>query len=120
MAVPPSERRQIAERRVLPNRRSGLDRRVGERRLAVVPGDVELRHGVERRQGAERRSVVERRRWVDRRVAQETVDEHIRNALRLLANVVDSGSLDDEVRHDLDRALFRLRFALNKLEGGNG
>jgi len=64
----------------------------------------------ERRSGAERRALPERR-------APESAVEHIRNALLLLTNVAESGTLDDDSLRDLDAAMFRLRFALDGLEG---
>lgn len=111
----PSDRRRKPERRVLPNRRR-LDQRTGERRETVAPVQLERRSRPDRRQGTERRRPGDRRTWLDRRVSQETVGELIRNALQLLADVADAGSLDDEVRRDLDAAMFRLRFALDRLE----
>lgn len=112
----PSDRRRKPERRLLKNRRSGRDQRTGERRETVAPVQLERRSRPDRRQGTERRRPGDRRTWLDRRVSQETVGELIRNALQLLAAVADSGSLDDEVRRDLDAAMFRLRFALDRLE----
>lgn len=53
-------------------------------------------------------------------MSQESVGELVRDALRLLTEVADAGSLDDEVQRDLDAAMFRLRFALDRLEGGDG
>lgn len=111
-----SDRRHSAERRVVLDRRSGAHRRNGERRQTLTLVAVERRSGVEQRQGAERREG-ERRSGSERR-GQETLGEHIRNALQLLANVAASGALDDEHRRDLDAAMFRLRFALDRLERG--
>ena len=80
---------------------------------------------VERRQNlvllpAEQRSGEDRRRRPDRRKrerrGQETPEEHIRNALQLLSNVAESGVLDEELRRDLESAMFRLRFAVDRLE----
>jgi hypothetical protein len=36
--------------------------------------------------------------------------------LELLTNVAESGTLDEESLRDLDAAMFRLRFALDRLE----
>lgn len=67
---------------------------------------------VERRSGRDRRGAGERRlHEVD-----ETPSQHIRNALQLLANVAQSGALDDELQRDIDSAIFRLRFAVERLE----
>src|SRR2546425_60006 len=63
----------------------------------------------------ERRSGVERRAQPERR-SPESAGEHIRNALQLLTNVAESGTLDEESLRDLDAAMFRLRFALDRLE----
>lgn len=61
------ERRYIIERRVLPDRRSGLDRRIGPRRVHTQPVETERRVRADQRDGGERRSAVSRRRWTDRR-----------------------------------------------------
>ena len=108
--TPPPDRRRTLERRLLPDRRRGLDRRAGERRRPGAPVESERRLEINRRQGGERRSGSDRR---------TSVGELLRNVLRLLADVADSGSLNDEVRRDLDGAVFRLRFALDTLEGGD-
>jgi len=55
------------ERRVRPERRSGLDRRVVERRGRQVPVLVERRGRTERRSRVERRSPQPRRHLKDRR-----------------------------------------------------
>src|SRR5207247_8169683 len=100
-----------SDRRDAPERRGGSDRRSTERRrkLALVP--VERRSGVERREDVDRRVEVERRR-------RETTEEHVRNALQLLVSIVERGSLDDELRRDLDAAILRLRFAVDQLRRG--
>ncbi len=87
-----------ADRRLTTERRGPTDRR------RVVTVVVE-----ERRSGVERRAPPERR-------APESAGEHIRNALQLLTNVAESGTLDEESLRDLDAAMFRLRFALDRLE----
>jgi hypothetical protein len=92
----------------LPERRNSQERRAGERRsLSVHPA-------LERRGGSERRSVPTRRSKLER--VEETAEEHIRNALQLLANVAEGGTLTDELRRDLDSAMLRLRFAVDRLE----
>ena len=63
----------------------------------------------------ERRSGVDRRGQPERR-APESAGEHIRNALQLLTNVAESGTLDDAGLRDLDAAVFRLRFVLDRFE----
>ena len=104
----------LADRRAASERRNGTERRGGERRqgLALVP--VERRARKERRGKGERRAA-QRRSRAERR-AEESAAEHIRNALQLIAQVADADELDDEHRRDLDAALFRLRFALDRLE----
>ena len=87
-----------ADRRLPTERRAATDRR------RVVTIVVQ-----ERRSGVERRAQPERR-------APESAGEHIRNALQLLTNVAESGTLDEESLRDLDAAMFRLRFALDRLE----
>jgi hypothetical protein len=87
-----------ADRRQLTDRRTSADRR-----QAAVLVTVERRAGLDRRSRAERRT-------------PESVGEHIRNALQLLSNVAESGTLDEESLRDLDAAMFRLRFALDRFE----
>jgi hypothetical protein len=87
-----------ADRRTIADRRAPADRR---QVVVVMP--------VERRSGSERRSAAERR-------TPESIGEHIRNALQLLTNVAESGTLDEENLRDLDAAMFRLRFALDRFE----
>jgi hypothetical protein len=88
------------------DRRTRADRRAtarGDRRQVAVLVPAERRSGQDRRGGAERRT-------------PESVAEHIRNALQLLTNVAESGTLDEESLRDLDAAMFRLRFALDRFE----
>lgn len=87
-----------ADRRQTSDRRSQPDRR---RVVTVVVKD--------------RRSGVERRAFFERRSSEEP-GEDIRNALQLLTNVAESGTLDEASLRDLDAAMFRLRFALDRLE----
>ena len=77
--------------------------------------DVERRARAERRLAAGRRSAGERRSGVERR--GQTVSDHLRNAQQRIAHVAESAHLDDEFRRDLDAAWFRLRLALEQLEG---
>src|SRR2546425_105118 len=104
----------LADRRVS-DRRSGVERRSGERRKTLTLVKTERRAGGERRRSRERREDAERRSGAERRT-EETAAEHIRNALQLVAHVAESGALDDELRRDLDAAMFRLRFAIDQLE----
>ncbi len=87
-----------ADRRLVPDRRSNAERR------RVVQVVVQ-----ERRSGEERRSTGERR-------GADAPADHIHTALRLLTNVAESGTLDDVSLRDLDAAMFRLRFALQRIE----
>ena len=89
MSSSPTERRKVG------------DRRAASRRRVVVVVAVERRSEPERRSGSERRT-------------PDNVGEHIRNALQLLTNVAESGTLDEESLRDLDAAMFRLRFALER------
>jgi hypothetical protein len=90
--TPAAERRRSAERRAPADRR---------RLVELVP--------VERRAAGERRSGVDRR-------APDNMGECIRSALQLLTNVAESGVLDEENLRDLDSAMFRLRFALERFD----
>jgi hypothetical protein len=63
----PRENRHHVERRVRPERRSGLDRRITERRVRGAPVLVERRGRTERRSRVERRSIEPRRQLKDRR-----------------------------------------------------
>ncbi|HUK21396.1 MAG TPA: hypothetical protein VLV45_07550 [Gemmatimonadales bacterium] len=104
---PSHPRRSPQDRRDSSDRRSGADRRsdnpVG---LALVP--VDRRGGTDRRK-SDRRVVPDRRRPV-------SPEDHIRNALELLGQVSDGAGLEEELQRDLDSAIFRLRFALDRLE----
>jgi hypothetical protein len=61
------EVRHRLERRVRPDRRSGLDRRVAERRSRSIAVQVERRWNMDRRSRIERRSPDPRRHLKDRR-----------------------------------------------------
>ena len=62
-----SEVRHRLERRVRPDRRTGLDRRITERRTRDVAVLVERRGQMERRSSIERRALRSRRQLRDRR-----------------------------------------------------
>ena len=114
MISSPTKPSPDAERRHAPERRREPKRRVAERRLVLVPTPVEHRSGGDQRRTSDRRSGTERRGlW-----GQETVEEHIRNATQLLVVIAESGSLDEELRRDLDAAMLRLRFAVDQLRRG--
>ena len=86
------------------DRRGAPDRRTPkERRQVVVRVPVEQRTGTDRRSGGDRR-------------APQSLADQIRNALELLTNVAESGTLDDAGLRDLDAAVFRLRFVLDRFE----
>lgn len=95
MTAPKFDRRRPADRRSLPERRSGAEQRVedeGERRQT------------ERRGGAERR------------LARQSATAQMEAALALLMQVAESDTLSDEHLRLLDTAVLRLRFALEQLE----
>jgi hypothetical protein len=88
----------------LADRRAQADRRTSQdRRRVVVRVPVEQRSGSDRRSGGERRS-------------PQGLGDQIRDALELLTNVAESGTLDDAGLRDLDAAVFRLRFVLDRFE----
>lgn len=90
----PQERRGRADRR-------SLDRRGGVR--------VE-------RAGTERRTNGDRRTGLERRLAILSAEGQIREALRLLTEVIDRGLVQDEEQRSLESAMVRLRYALDRLE----
>jgi len=55
------EQHPAAERRLSPPRRSAVERRIGERRLELVPSSVERRDTADRRQPLDRRQTTSRR-----------------------------------------------------------
>ena len=88
----------------LTDRRAVTDRRTPQdRRQVVVRIPVEQRSGTDRRSGDERR-------------APQSLGDQIRSALELLTSVAESGTLDDAGLRDLDAAVFRLRFVLDRFE----
>lgn len=106
MASPRSNRRAKSERRTGSDRRSGKDRRDP----SVIPIDAE------RRKGKERRSGVDRRSGAERRGADLSPAEQVRLALSLISQAIEQGTLDDEGLRQLDGALVRLKFALERLQ----
>ena len=68
MTVPPTERRYVVERRLVSDRRRGLERRVAERRVQFRWVEAERRMVSDRRRGSERRHLVPRRKAKDRRL----------------------------------------------------
>lgn len=109
MPAPRGSDAPLIDRRTAAERRAVTERRNGDRRQSLMVVTVERRSGTDRRRSAERRSAADRR-------AEASAIEHIRHAFKLIAKVADAEALDDEHRRDLDAALFRLRFALDRLE----
>jgi hypothetical protein len=90
-------------------RRGEHERRAGERRhLDLVPS-VELRARRTRRRTPNRRTGSEF-------PGTETVEEHIRNALQLLTTIAETETLGDDQQRNLDAAIFRLHFAIERLQ----
>jgi hypothetical protein len=79
-----------------------------DRRMSVERPE----HATERRQNGERRSGLERR------LALLTAEDQIRETLRLLTRVIESGTLREPEVRSLDAAVLRLRVALDQLEEG--
>jgi hypothetical protein len=90
----PNERRGSNDRRL-------LNRRAGAR---------------SERPSAERRTNGDRRTGLERRLAILSAEGQIHEALRLLTEVIDSGSAPDDEQRSLESALVRLRYALDRLE----
>ena len=87
-------------------RRASNDRRVLNRRV-TIRGE---------RQSGERRTNGDRRTGLERRLAILSAEGQIREALRLLTEVIDRGETPDEEQRSLEGALVRLRYALDRLE----
>ena len=66
----------------------------------------------------ERRRVGERRLGVERRLAELSAGDQIRETLRLLTRVIESGTVAEQEVRSLDAAVLRLRVALDQLEEG--
>jgi hypothetical protein len=90
------------ERRRRLDRRTALDRRAGVVRPEPPTG--------------ERRINGNRRSGTERRLAMLSAGDQIREALRLLTQLVERDSAMDEERRTLEGAMVRLRFALDRLE----
>jgi len=103
------DRRLMTERRLL-DRRDSSERRSAEQ----VATQVERRSGVDRRQLSDRRMAVERR------LSVHSAADQIHGALKLLTLVAESeaATLSEEQRRELEGAMLRLRFALERLEEG--
>lgn len=88
-------------------RRGEHDRRSGERRYLILVPPLE------------RRSPKTRRREPDRRLGSATAEEAVRTALQLLMTITETETLDDEQQRHLDAAVFRLHFAIERLQRGD-
>jgi hypothetical protein len=109
MPKPDPERRLTMERRQVPDRRGTQGEAGGGERRSETEADVP----VDRRSGAERRKIGARRS------VQSAMDQ-IHGALKLLTLVAESeaGRLNEEQRRELEGAMLRLRFALERLDEG--
>ena len=114
MPKPDPDRRLTVARRQVPDRRGEqAERGGGERR-----SETKVEFPVERRSGAERRQIGDRRSAVERRLSLQSAVDQIHGALKLLTLVAESeaGRLNEEQRRELEGAMLRLRFALERLE----
>jgi hypothetical protein len=103
VADSPSDRRAEPERRGTSDRRRG---RGGGRAILL-----RLLHGERRKR--------EERRGADRRTPQQTAIDLVRGAFDQIAALRQGDPhLGDDARQRLDSALVRLRFAVERLEGG--
>lgn len=90
------------DRRLSAERRALLDRRLGAR----------ARHRLDE----DRRINGDRRTGQERRLAILSAGDQIREALRLLTRVIETGSTGENEQRSLEGAMLRLRFALDRLE----
>ena len=99
-----------------------LQARLGSLRDTVPPVGwcAEVETPVERRGGADRRQVGERRSAIERRLSLQSAVDQIHGALKLLTQVAESEAttLSEDQRRELEGAMLRLRFALERLEEG--
>ena len=93
----PQDRRRPDDRRTL------LDRRLAAERAHRHSQD-------DRRMNGDRRSGQERR------LAVLSAEDQIREALRLLTRVIETGNTFENDQRSLEGAMLRLRFALDRLE----
>jgi len=107
IGIPEPDRRESSERRLLFDRRSGVDRRQND--AGGIPGG-------ERRKFDDRRAGAERRAFRERRLSLQSASDQIRGALKLMTLAIESGSVNERDRRTLDAAMLRLRFALERLE----
>ena len=116
MPKPDPDRRLTMERREVPDRRGGGTR--GEAGGGERRSETEVDVPVDRRSGAERRKIGDRRSAVERRLSLQSAMDQIHGALKLLTLVAESepGRLNEEQRRELEGAMLRLRFALERLD----
>jgi len=107
LSIPEPDRREKAERRLLLDRRSGVDRR--QRGAAAAAKGV-------RRATDDRRTGGERRAYLERRLSLQSAGDQIRGALKLMTTAIESGSIPEKQRRGLDAAMLRLRFALERID----
>jgi hypothetical protein len=105
LGIPEPDRRETNERRLLIDRRSGVDRR---QTRAAKPAPE--RRNEDRRAGGERRA------FVERRLSLQSAEDQIRGALKLMTTAIEAGQIPDKPRRALDAAMLRLRFALERLD----
>jgi hypothetical protein len=53
------------------------------------------------------------------RASREPASEHVRNAIQVLENLLEFGTLDSEDRKDVRAAIRRLWLALREIQRGN-
>lgn len=106
IGIPEPDRRDSSERRLLFDRRSGVDRRERDPYDAVSDD----------RRRDDRRGGPERRAFLERRLALQSAGDQIRGALKLMTAAIEAGSIPEKQRRDLDAAMLRLRFALERVD----
>jgi hypothetical protein len=107
LGIPEPDRRERNERRLLIDRRSGVDRRQLDETGAAA---------TDRRSIEDRRAGGERRAFLERRLSLQSAGDQIRGALKLMTLAIESGAIAERDRRTLDAAMLRLRFALERLE----
>lgn len=90
-----------SERRIIVERRTSLERRVGERRHAVTPV------ARERRRAGKRRSTFDRR---------ESAAGHVRNAIQLLESLLSDEDLDPALQQSVRQAVQRLWLSVREID----
>ena len=73
---------------------------------------------IERRAGGERRRLGDRRSETERRLSVHSAEDQITSALKLLTKVAESAALSENEQREIEGAMLRLRFALERLEQG--